>query len=98
MGPKPSGEATRVAIPVMEAARANERQTLLASPTYAKVRPAASAPKTWRSVSRSARAWHGWARSESRLTTGTGTPAASRASVIRARVPCSMTRAHTTAW
>ena len=78
--PKPAGLATRTFMPAMAPARHSERHTLLASPTQATVRPA-RLPSSWRTVSRSARAWSGWAWSESRLTTGTGLADAIRSTV-----------------
>ena len=53
-------------------ANASDAATLLPSPTYTTRRPSRS-PKSSRSVSRSASAWHGCARSDSRFTTGTST-------------------------
>ena len=66
-------------MPVSAAANASDAATLLPSPTNTTRRPRARRTCS-RSVSRSASAWHGWARSDSRLTTGTSTAAAMRSS------------------
>ena len=83
----PDGEATRISSPERSAASSNEWHTLLPSPTHATVRPV-SEPKRCRMVRRSARAWHGWASSERRLTTGTVAAWANRITL-----ECSNTRA-----
>ena len=69
MGPYPVGQPSRTCMPDIAAPRARLRATLLKSPIQATVRPD-SAPHSCCMVSRSARAWHGWPRSDSRLTTG----------------------------
>ena len=53
-----------------------------------------ASPKCSRSVRRSASAWHGCARSDSRLTTGTSTTAAIRSSVAWSNTRAAITAAH----
>src|SRR5947199_3202897 len=77
----PGGDATVSSMPHRAEAKASEAATLFPSPTNTTRRPS-SDPRCSRSVRTSASAWHGWARSDRRFTTGTSTAAAMASSVV----------------
>ena len=86
-----------IAAPTAAQAATSERQTLLASPMKTTFLPS-SEPRHCRIVKRSPSAWVGCSTFESRLTTGTGIPAAPSAATNWVSVWWSATRAAMSAW